>query len=357
MNPRMKLTGLRKKIDDLDRHIIRLLNERAFIVKDVGRLKNRKGEGMYVPNRERKIYENILKENKGPLSDNALKAIYREIMSSSLALEKNLKIAYLGPEATFTHLAAIKKFGSQVEYTSCDSISEVFREVEITRADYGVVPVENSTEGVISYTLDMFINSDLKICSEVSLDISHNLMSSSAVKSIKKVYSNPQVFGQCRIWLNAHLPGVELIEVATTSKAAEIASREKNACAIASVLAAKKYKLKVIAKDIEDNATNITRFLVIGQNIPSPTRKDKTSIMFYIKDRVGALHDILSHFKKNRVNLTKIESRPSKRKAWDYYFFVDMLGHYQEAPIKSALKEIEKDCIYLKVLGSYPVEM
>ena len=357
MDPRKKLTGLRKKIDDLDRHIIRFLNERAFIVKDVGRLKSRKGEGMYVPTREREIYENILKENKGPLSDNALKAIYREIMSSSLALEKNLKIAYLGPEATFTHLAAIKKFGSQVEYTSCDSISEVFREVEITRADYGVVPVENSTEGVVSHTLDMFINSDLKICSEVSLDISHNLMSNSSLKSIKKVYSNPQVFGQCRIWLNAHLPGVELIEVATTSKAAEIVSREKNACAIASVLAAKKYKLKIIAKDIEDSATNITRFLVIGQNIPSPTTKDKTSIMFYIRDRVGALHDILSYFKKHGVNLTKIESRPSKRKAWDYYFFIDMLGHYQQADIKSVLKAIEKDCISLKVLGSYPVEM
>ena len=355
MDPRKKLTSLRKKIDDLDRHIIRFLNERAFIVKDVGRLKSRKGEGMYVPTREREIYENILKENKGPLSDNALKAIYREIMSSSLALEKNLKIAYLGPEATFTHLSAIKKFGSQVEYTSCDSISEVFREVEITRADYGVVPVENSTEGVVSHTLDMFINSDLKICSEVSLDISHNLMSNSSLKSIKKVYSNPQVFGQCRIWLNAHLPGVELIEVATTSKAAEIVSREKNACAIASVLAAKKYKLKIIAKDIEDSATNITRFLVIGQNIPSPTTKDKTSIMFYIRDRVGALHDILSYFKKHGVNLTKIESRPSKKKAWDYYFFVDLEGHRDNPKVKKALLELENKCTFLKVLGSYPV--
>ncbi|MFC1667369.1 prephenate dehydratase [Candidatus Omnitrophota bacterium] len=353
----MKLTSLRKKIDSIDGQITSLLNMRASIVKDVGRLKNRTGTGVYVPDREAEIYKNISDGNKGPLSDKALKAIYREIMSGSLSLEKPLKIAYLGPEATFTQLAAIKKFGSQVNYLPCNSITKVFREVEIGRSDYGVIPVENSIEGAVNHTLDMFINSDLKICSEVLLDISHNLIGKCDIKSVKNVYSNPQVFGQCRTWLDSHLHNAELIEVSTTSKAAEMASKEKNACAIASILAAEKYKLKVLARDIEDNISNITRFLIIGQHISSSTRKDKTSVMFSGKDRVGALHNMLMPFKKNRVNLTKIESRPSKRKAWEYYFFVDMSGHYQDANVKKALKELGKQSTFLKVLGSYPIGM
>ena len=351
----MKLTKLRKKIDSIDKQIILFLNQRASIVKEVGRLKNRAGSDVYVPDREVEIYRNILKDNKGPLSERAVKAIYREIMSSSLALEKRLKIAYLGPEATFTHLAAIKKFGSQVGYSSCSSITEVFREVAVSRSNYGVVPVENSTEGAVTHTLDMFINSDLKICSEVLLDISHNLIGRCKIPAIKKVYSNPQVFAQCRSWLNSHLPNVELVEVSTTSKSAERACREKYSCAIASILAAEKYKLKVLARDIEDSANNITRFLVIGQYIPSPTQRDKTSIMFSITDRVGALHDMLSPFKRHKVNLTKIESRPSKKKAWRYYFFVDMLGHCQMENVKKALRALEKQCTFLKILGSYPV--
>lgn len=350
----MKLKNLRKKIDNIDKEIILLLNKRATVAKSVGRLKSRAGKGVYVPDREAEIYTNISEKNKGPLSESALKAIYREIMSGSLALEKSLKIAYLGPEATFTHLAAIKKFGSQVRYSSCSSITEVFREVEVSRSDYGVVPVENSIEGAVNHTLDMFIDSDLKICSEVSLDISHNLIGRCSLKQVKRIYSNPQVFGQCRIWLDSHLRDVELIEVSTTSRAAEIATREKGSCAIASILAAEKYKLKVLAKGIEDSASNITRFLIIGQHTPAPTKKDKTSIMFSGKDRPGALHDMLVPFKKNKVNLTKIESRPSKKKAWEYYFFVDMLGHYQDANVKKVLKELEKQCTLLKVLGSYP---
>ena len=350
----MKLVSLRKKIDTIDKEVILLLNKRAGIAKKVGGLKSRSGRGVYVPDREAEFYENILKQNKGPLPNKALKAIYREVMSSSLSLEKSPTIAYLGPEATFTHMAAIKKFGSQVKYSSCNSITEVFRDVETSRSDYGVVPVENSTEGAVSHTLDMFIDSDLKICSEILLEISHNLIGRCSIKSIKKVYSNPQVFGQCRRWLDSHLQRVEFVDVSTTSKAAEIASRERNACAIASVLAAEKYKLKILSRDIEDNVNNITRFLVIGLYCPSSTKKDKTSIMFSGKDRVGALHDMIAPFKKNKVNLTKIESRPSKRKAWEYYFFVDMFGHYHDANVKKALKELQKQCIFLKVLGSYP---
>jgi len=351
----MKLTSLRKKIDNIDSQIVLLLNKRASVAKDVGTLKNRSGSGIYMSDREAQIYKNILRQNKGPMSDKALAAIYREVMSSSFALEKNLNIAFWGPEASFTHLAAIKKFGSQVEYSSCDSITDVFREVEVSRADYGVAPVENSTEGAVSHTLDMFINSDLKICSEVMLDISHNLIGKGSIKSVKRVYSNPNVFGQCRGWLDSHLHEAGLVEVSTTSRASEIASREKGSCAIANILAAKKYKLKVLARNIEDSPNNITRFLVIGQYMPLPTGKDKTSIVFSCKDRVGVLHDMLVPFKKNKVNLTKIESRPSKKKVWEYYFFIDIMGHCQDENVKKALKGLEGHGTYFKILGSYPI--
>lgn len=351
----MNLANLRKKIDNLDKHMVELLNQRASLVKDIGRLKKHSGKGVYVPDREVEVYSNILSKNKGPLSDKAIKAVYREIMSGSLALEKDVKIAYLGPEATFTHLAAMKRFGSNVIYCPCSSITDVFREIEAERSDYGVVPIENSTEGVISHTLDMFINSDLKICSEIILEISHNLLGRGNINSVKRAYSKQEVFGQCRIWIEENLRGTELIEVSSTSKAAEIASKEKNAAAIASILAAEKYGLDVIAKDIEDNANNVTRFLVIGSVIPAPTKNDRTSIMCSVKDRVGALHDILVPFKKNKVSLTKIESRPSKRKAWEYYFFIDMLGHSENPNVAKALREVEKQSAYLKILGSYPI--
>ena len=350
-----KLSELRKDINGIDKKIIALLNERASSAKVIGKLKKETGASIYAPEREVEIYENIIKENKGPLPNKALFAIYREVMSGSLGLEKKLKIAYLGPEATFTHQAGIKKFGSNVECYACPTITDVFRDVEAERSDYGVVPVENSTEGMISHTLDMFINSDLKICSEIMLEISHNLLGKCSMKSVKKIYSKQEVFGQCRLWLEINMRGVALMEVSSTSKAAEIASQEKNSAAIASMLAAKKYRLNVIAKDVEDNLNNVTRFLVIGGVIPKPTKKDKTSIMFSVKDKVGALHDILVPFKKYKINLTKIESRPSKRKTWEYYFFVDMAGHCENKNVKKALSELEKHCSFLKILGSYPV--
>ena len=350
-----RLAELRKKINGIDKKIISLLNDRAGFAKYIGKIKKEAGTSIYTPEREVEIYENIIKENKGPLPNKALFAVYREIMSGSLGLEKKLKIAYLGPEATFTHQAGIKKFGSNVEYYTCPTITDVFRDVEAGRSDYGVVPVENSTEGMVSHTLDMFINSDLKICSEIMLEISHNLLAKCNMKSVKKVYSKQEVFGQCRLWLEINMRGIALTEVSSTSKAAEIASKEKNSAAIASMLAAAKYRLNVIAKDIEDNPNNITRFLVIGGSIPGPTKRDRTSIMFSVKDRPGALHDILVPFKKYRINLTKIESRPSKRKVWEYYFFVDITGHSENKNVKNALAELEKHCSFLKILGSYPV--
>ncbi|MFZ5800844.1 MAG: prephenate dehydratase [Candidatus Omnitrophota bacterium] len=350
----MNLNSLRMKVDQVDAKIIRLLNERAKISLAIGKIKLKENRTVYSPDREKEILSRLNKLSRGPLHPAALEAIYREVMSSSLSLEKPLTICYMGPPATFSHQAAIKKFGASVKYRAVDNISDVFNEVEKQNCDYGVVPIENSIEGVVTHTLDMFVDSDLKICAQILLEVSHNLLSNSARDKVKKIYSNPQVFGQCRIWLESNLPKVELVEVSSTSKAAQVAAGEKGAACIASLLAAQVYGLKVIERDIEDSPHNLTRFLVICQNDVRPTGDDKTSIMFSIKDRIGALHDMLVPFRRYKINLTKIESRPSKKRAWDYYFFVDLKGHRLDKKVKQALSELEEKCKYLKVLGSYP---
>ena len=351
----MNLKKLRNEIDGIDKNIIRLLNSRAKITLEVAKVKNNSKTSIYSPDREREVLKKVTRINKGPLKNAALESIYREVMSAALSLEKNLNIAYLGPQASFSHLAALKRFGSQVNYMACNSIADVFLEIERDSADYGVVPIENSIEGAVTHTLDMLVDSDLKICAQVILDISHNLLARCPKHKIKKIYSNPQVFGQCRIWLQKNLPQAELIEVSSTTRAAQIAGCEKNNASISSLLAAKIYNLKVLAQDIEDSPHNITRFFVIGKTDAKRTGNDKTSILFSIKDKVGALHEMLLPFKKYRINLTKIESRPSKKKAWDYYFFVDLGGHIEEAGVKKALSELESKCKFLKVLGSYPL--
>ena len=354
----MKLKTLRRSIDSIDSGIIRLLNKRADIILKVGRIKGKMKGAAYVPDREKEVYKNIISVNRGPMSESALKAIYREIMSGSLELEKPLVIAYFGPEFTNTHIASMKKFGSSVKYSACGTIRDVFSEVEKSRTDYGVVPIENSIEGAVNYTLDMFMDSDLKICSEVFMEISHNLISKErSTKSVKKIYSNPQVFGQCRMWLESNMPLCELIEVSSTSRAAEIAAKTKYSACIASVQAARHNGLRVLESSIQDSSHNVTRFLVIGRTSAEvcPTKEDKTSIMFSVKDRSGALHDVLVPFKKNKINMTKIESRPSKVRAWEYYFFVDIEGHCTNPKVSKALAELKRDCAYMKVLGSYPV--
>jgi chorismate mutase/prephenate dehydratase len=351
----MKIKNLRKTIDGIDEKIVGLLNTRAKRILEIGALKNKLKKSIYVPAREQEILNRLNTVNNGPLSKEALAAIYREIMSASLALEKSLVIAFLGPQATFTHLAALKKFGTSVMYLSCKNISDCFAEVEKDNADYGVIPIENSIEGAVSHTLDMLVDSDLKICSQIMLDVAHNLLAKCKKEDIKRIYSKDQVFGQCRIWLESNLPKVDLVEVASTAQAAQIAEKEKNAACIASLWASKEYHLNVIAREIEDSPHNITRFLVVGKFDTEPTGRDKTSIMFSIKDSVGALHDMLVPFKKYKINLTKIESRPCKKRAWDYYFFVDMLGHIKSKNIKKALEELDVKCKFLKVLGSYPL--
>lgn len=351
----MSLKGLRRTVDKVDSKILGLLNKRAKVILEIGKIKTFGKQPIYVPEREINVYKNVLGKNKGPLTGKAVAAIFREVMSSALELEKPLTIAYLGPEFTFTHLASMKKFGSSVTYLGCETIRDVFSEVEKERADYGVVPIENSVEGAVNYTLDMFVDSDLKICSEIYLEISHNLWSKEKDRSkIKRIYSVAQVFGQCRLWLEANMPKVELYEVSSTAKAAEIAASHKGAGCIASKLAGEKYNLNLLYKSIEDSAHNVTRFLVIGTNEAKPTKKDKTSIVVSIKDRVGGLHDMLLPFKKYKINLTKIESRPSKTRAWEYYFFIDMEGHHNDRRVKSALAMLKDKTTYMKILGSYP---
>ena len=347
----------RKEIDKLDDEIVRLLNERAQYVIKIGKLKKASDTqaNLHTPAREAEIMERLCKVNPGPFPNDALRAVYREIMSGSLALEGPVKVAYLGPRATFTHLACIRKFGSSAQYVPQTSIKDVFNEVERGRADFGVVPIENSTEGVVNHTLDMFIDSNLQIYGEVLQEVSHHLLSKSdSLKAVKKIYSHPHALAQCRHWLETNMPEVPLAEVHSTARAAEICTEDPSAAAIASELAGQIYSLKVLKPRIEDNINNYTRFLVLSTKTPERTGKDKTSVMLSVKDKVGALYDLLRPFASHGTNLTKIESRPSRRKAWEYIFFIDLEGHIEEDRVKRALAEIKSRCLFLKVLGSYP---
>lgn len=344
----------RKVIDQLDTEVVRLLNERTKHVLAIGEIKVRHGEEIYAPHRERAVLGRLAKLNGGPITNESLAAIYREVMSSALSLEKSLTITYLGPEATFTHQAAIRRFGSSLRYTAQKTISDVFADVSKNRADYGVVPVENSTEGVVTHTLDMFVDSELKIVAQIVMPIQHCIVSHSRLSQIRKLYAHPQSLGQCRGWVQRNLPTAEIIETSSNARSAEFAAKEKSAGAIAGVLAAEKYKVPVLEQDIQDNAANATRFLVLGRQCSPPTGKDRTSLMFSLLDRPGALHRSLAPFRKYRINMTKIESRPSKRRAWEYFFFVDCDGHYADKKLERALKMLSEQCSYMKVLGSFP---
>jgi chorismate mutase/prephenate dehydratase len=350
----MNITEHRKAIDHYDEQLVRLLNERTKHVLAIGELKLKAGEEIYAPHREKAVLNRLCKLNKGPITDASLRAIYREIMSSALSLEKTLTIGYLGPEATFTHQAAIQRFGSSLRYAPQKTIADVFTEVSKSRADYGVVPVENSTEGVVTHTLDMFVDSDLKIVAQIVLPVQHCLLSHVKRSQIKRLYSHPQSLGQCRLWVQTNLPKAEIIETSSNARSAELAAKERSSAAIAGVLASEKYRVPVLEYDIQDNAANATRFLVLGRQCSPPTGKDRTSIMFSIMDRVGALYRALAPFRRFRINMTKIESRPSKRKAWEYFFFVDCDGHMNDAKVAHALKMLGEHCSYVKVLGSYP---
>jgi chorismate mutase/prephenate dehydratase len=346
---------LRQEIDAVDNQVLELLNRRAALVIEVGRLKSVKKDEFHVPNREREIYERLTAHNRGPFPNEAIKSVFREIISASLALEAPMMVAFFGPKATFTHLAAMQQFGLSAELVPQKSIPAVFEEVGKGRAKYGVVPVENSTEGMVSHTLDMFMESELKINAEVLLEIHHYLLSRTGrLEDIKKVYSHPQPIAQCRNWLAENLPNIPVVDVASTAVAAQIVGEDYTAAAIASELAASMYDLKIVRERIEDQVNNFTRFLVIGKKLTEMSGDDKTSLMFSVKDEVGILYRMLEPFAKRGINLSKIESRPLKKKAWEYIFFLDLVGHIDDPVIAEAVQELKQCCQYVKVLGSYP---
>ena len=350
-----ELEKFRKEIDALDTEILKLLNRRAHIVIEIANIKRNTRSQFYSPEREREILERIISLNEGPFPNDTLKVIFREILSASLSLEEPLKVACFGPLGTYTHLAALRHFGSSASIIPLESIKGVFDSVDAGEAVFGVVPIENSNEGVITHTLDLFMDYELKVSAEVLLEITHNLISKSGDRTrIKRVFSNPHAAAQCRRWLTTNLSGIPILEATSTAKAAELVSLDEETAAIASELAAKIYDLKFIEKNIGDSKYNVTRFLVISKETAQKSGKDKTSIMFSIKDKPGALYNILYPFKKAKINLTKIESRPSRRKAWEYIFFVDMEGHIDDKKLKKALNALKENCLYLKILGSYP---
>ena len=328
------LPALRVRIDELDEKIVKLLNERARVVIDVGRVKRDGNSPIYAPDREQVVLARVREHNKdGPLPNSCLEAIYRELMSGSFALERPLRIGYLGPAGSFSHLAARRKFGASVEYDA---------------------PIENSAIGVDGETLDGFLESAVRVCAEVLIHIHHNLLANCPPDQIKKVYSKPEVFSQCRKWLSVQLRQAERVPVASSSKAAEMASKEDGAAAIGSELAGQLYSLKTVFPNIEDNPSNVTRFFVIGRQQPQPTADDKTAIMFTTAHKAGALSEVLEVFRKHKLNLTHIDKRPSKRVNWEYYFFVDFLGHDTDANVIAAMEEARQHCLQLTILGSFP---
>ena len=352
----MNLDDIRHQIDSIDQELLDLLNRRADLVHEVGALKKRDGLQIYAPEREEALLLRLISMNRGRLPEKSVRAIFREIMSAALALEDDLKIAFLGPEGTWTHQAAIKKFGHSVIYSAQTNFAEVFEHVTRRKVNYGVVPIENSTEGAVSHTLDLFVDSPLRICAQILLRIENGLMAAIPRNQIKTLYSHPQVFGQCRGWIQKNFPDVELVEVSSTTKAAQIARDQAadGAAALGGPLAAEMYGLNLLEEFIQDRATNTTRFLVIGEKTCPPTGHDRTSILFAIRDRPGSLVKALQAFDHFHINMSKIESRPSKRKDWEYIFYVDLAGHCDDPKVAEAIEELARHCSLVKLLGSYP---
>lgn len=354
------LKSLREKIDELDHRIVELLNARARIVVDIGKIKHTTGTPVYAPDREKVVLERIRQANKavgGPLPNSCLEAIYRELMSGSFALEKPLRIAYLGPQGSYSHLASVKKFGSSVEHVPLTDIAAVFKEVDRGHADLALVPIENSTVGGVIESMDAFLETrSVTIIAEVLVAIHSHLLANCAPEDVKIVYSKGEALNQCRQWLTATFPNVQRMAVASSSKAAEMAAGEQGAAAIGSSLAAELYNLKILFSNIEDNPTNVTRFFVIGKahHAPKRTGDDKTSLIFTTAHKSGALVDVLDVFRRFNINLTNIDTRPSQKRNFEYYFFTDMAGHTDDDNVKAALDEVKQHCLQLAVLGSFP---
>ena len=352
------IADLRRLVDKIDLKLVGLLNQRAEISIKIGDAKRKSDPAdfeaeIFQPDREGKVLTNVQAANRGPLSNEALHAVWAEILSSSRSLQQTLTIGYLGPRATFTEEAAKKCFGSSATYTPCNTIADVFYETRKRTLTYGVVPIENSTEGAVTHTMDMLVESDLQICGEIRLPVAHYLLSKGRLQDVKEVYSHQQALAQCRRWLSAHLPSAKRIEAASTALAAQMAQAPHTA-AISTLTAANIYNLEVVAAHVEDSARNVTRFLVIGTHRANQSGADRTALVFSVRDRVGALRDALTVFASSEINLTRIESRPSRRKLWDYLFFVDLEGHPEDEHVAAAIHRLEQECPFVKVLGAWP---
>ncbi len=365
----MDIENLRSKIDSLDARIVKLMNERTHLAVRIGELKHKENTPVFAPDREEKVLQCVERytNDHGFLSAEAIRAIYTELISACRAAERRITVAFLGPRGTFSHhaaktasktaslarYAARKRFGSSIDLVPVNGIDAVFAEVSRQRADFGIVPIENSTEGGIGATLDAFMETDLRVFAEVLVRVHHSLLAKCAPGAVRQIYSKAEVFGQCKGWLANHYPKVKLVDVASTAHGAELAAKSKNAAAIAHEEAALIYGLGLLHRAIEDNPFNITRFYVIANRTAPPTGRDKTSILCFISDEAGALHHILLPFWRARVNLTKIESWPSKRKAWDYCFFIDFEGHCDDPDVAATLEKVRSRCSDMKVLGSF----
>jgi chorismate mutase/prephenate dehydratase len=350
-----ELERLREAIDRVDERILEALNERAKLARRIGTLKV--GQA-YRPEREAQVLRRVKERNPGPLSAETAALLFREIMSACLALERPITVAYLGPRGTFSERAALKHFGLAADAVPVASIDEVFREVESGAADFGVVPVENSTEGAVGRSLDLMPQSPLKVCGEVIVRIHHNLMAKAAPKDfseIRRVFSHGQSLAQCHEWLNLNLPKAERIAVASNAEAARRAAEEAGSAAVAGDMAAEHYKLQILAANIEDEPNNTTRFLILGDYAPQPTGRDKTSLVLSAKNKAGAVYGMLTPFAQRGVSMTRFESRPSRVALWEYLFFVDIEGHRDDANVAAALEEVARIAGFLKVLGSYPL--
>ncbi|MDZ4202806.1 MAG: prephenate dehydratase [Gallionella sp.] len=348
------LKKFREQIDQLDSELLGLLNRRAGLAQQIGHLKE---DGTVLrPEREAQVLRRLQELNGGPLGGDAVAQLFTEVMSQCRALEAPLTVAYLGPQGTFSEQATLKRFGSAVHGQPCVSIDEVFRSVENGSAQYGMVPVENSTEGAIGRTLDLLLSSNVRICGEVMLQVHQCLLSNeNALSLIRKVYSHPQSFGQCQGWLNTHLPHAERITASSNADAARLAAAESYAASVGGVQAAEHFRLKVLAENIEDDSRNTTRFLVLGNQDVSPSGNDKTSLVLSAPNRPGAVHDLLMPLAKYGVSMTKLESRPARSGLWEYVFYMDIEGHQTDAKIAQALEDLKQVAAFVKVLGSYPV--
>lgn len=351
-----ELANIRAEIDRTDDDILELLNRRARFVARVAELKEKMQAPFYVPSRERQIVDRLSAKNPGPFPTDAIRSVFQEVFSACLSLEKTVKVAYLGPEGTFSHMAVKRQFGLSARAIPMKTIASVFEEVERGGADFGVAPVENSTEGMINHTLDSFVDSELRISAEIMLQISLCLLAREEVdlERVERIYSIPVAFAQCRRWLANNLPRATVVESASTAEAARAAHGDARGVAVASEMAAKLYDLRILKRNIEDLTHNVTRFLVLGRQQADSTGRDKTSLLLTTRDEAGILYRVLGGFAQRGLNMTKIESRPSRRRPWEYVFFVDVDGHERDERVAEALREVRAQCESLKVLGSYP---